>query len=322
MRVLFSNESPLIRFGLAAGFIQSGHEVKVIQGESERMWGQPVEEQLKRFNRAIEKFRPDFIFTEGHPGFDIKTICEAAIRHGIPHLYWAIEDPVSTEYLSMHYARYVDYIFTTTVECIPRYQAIGKKAELLLFGCNPEFHHRTDPKQEYQHDIVLVATNYSSRYDKTEWFLLPLIERGYDIKVWGLWWDDPTRPINLLDYPGVHAGLLPYEELPSLYSSAKIILGMNCDDTSETQTSMRPYEALACGGGLYVAHHTKAQQRLFGDLIFQVKDTEETLRTVNMILGMDQKTRNDLACQAMYEVHSKHNYRLRAEQVIAAFQRL
>lgn len=262
-RVLFTNESALIKYGLAEGFKQAGHEVKVIMGEEERLWGgKPPGVQKERLAKAIETFKPDFVFTEGYPGYDPKVIGEIVRTYKIPHLYWAIEDPVSP-WLAEAYIPYSDIIFTTTAERVPVYRKLGKLSEVLLFGCNPEFHHYVSPKEEYRHDIILVAANYSSRYEEAKWFVMPLVERGYDIKIYGIWWDDASRPVNLCRYPHVYGGILPYEELPAAYSSAKIILGMNCDDTSDTQTSMRPYEALAIGGGLYLAHYTKAQKKNF-----------------------------------------------------------
>jgi Uncharacterized protein conserved in bacteria len=322
MKILFSNEAPLIKYGLALGFEQAGHTARVINGENERLWGQPITEQKRRLNHIIDDFKPDFLFTEGNPGFDVETICQAASQRGIPHIYWAIEDPTCTYPLSMAYAQWVDYIFTTTLECLPMYKKIGKKAELLLFGCNPDFHYYTGPKKEYEHDIVLVASNYSSRYEEAQWFIMPLIEQGYDIRIWGIWWDDHNRPVNLLKCPEIYGGLLPYEELPWVYSSAKIILGMNCDDSSQTQTSMRPYEAMACGGGLYLAHYTQAQAKHFGDLIFQSRNTEETMQMVETILNMDEGERKEKARLAQQEVYAKHSYRQRAEQVLAAVCRL
>ena len=323
MRVLFTNEAPLIKNGLAEGFRQIGCQVKVIQGEYERLWGGiPLREQRRRLLSAIREFRPDFVFTEGYPGFDGPTVCQTVRALSIPHLYWAIEDPVATDYLSMVYASQVDYIFTTAVECVSRYEALGKGSEVLLFGCNPEFHRYTEPRGEYLYNMIMVATNYSFRYQEVQWFIMPLVERGYSIKIWGLDWDDSGKPVNLLSYPWVYGGLLPYEELPYAYSSAKIILGVNCDDTSITQTSMRPFEALGCGGGLYLGHYTKAQEALFGDLIFQVRNTEETIGTVNTILNMSENERRERALLAQRHVYEKHYYQPRAEQLLKAFGRL
>ncbi|MGE5416963.1 MAG: glycosyltransferase [Acidobacteriota bacterium] len=319
---MFTNEAPLIKYGLAEGFRQAGHTVKVIQGETERLWGQPLDEQKRRLTTALKDFRPDIIFTEGHPGFEVITVCETIKKHSIPHFYWAIEDPVSTEQLSVHYARYADYVFTTTRECIPRYKSMRKPAETLLFGCNPELHRFTGIQREYQHDIVLVASNYSSRYKEAGWLVMPLVKKNYNIKVWGLWWDDTKRPVNLHSHPNVYGGLLPYEELAKVYSSAKITLGMNCDDSSITQTSMRPYEALACGGSLYLGHYTKAQKAIFGEHIYQAHNTEETLTLVNKLLTMPEKEHREKALTAQKYVYENHNYQLRAEQIIAAYRKI
>jgi spore maturation protein CgeB len=320
MKVLFTNEAPLIKYGLAAGFCQGGHDVFIMQGDAERLWGVSETEQKNRLSRAIDRFRPDLIFTEGHPRFEPRLICSIIRKHSIPHFYWAIEDPVCTDLTLQVYAPEVDYIFTTTVETIPRYQALGKKTEVLLFGCNPEFHRFTGIHPRYRHDLVLVASNYSSRYAEAEWFLLPLVEAGLDIRVWGIWWDDPARPVNLSKYPRIYGGILPYEELPAVYSSAKIILGMNCDDSSQTQTSMRPYEALACGGGLYLGHYTKAQENIFHDLIFQVHNKNDALAKVLRLLTMNEAKRQTLALKAQAKVCEQHSYSQRVFQIINAFQ--
>jgi spore maturation protein CgeB len=322
MKVLFTNEAPLIKYGLGAGFRQMGHDTLIMQGDAERLWGVSETEQENRLNRAIDRFRPDFIFTEGHPRFEPQVICSTARQHGIPHFYWAIEDPVCTDLTLKVYAPEVDYIFTTAVEMIPRYQALGKKAEVLLFGCNPEFHRFSGVHPRYRHDLVLVASNYSSRYAEAEWFIMPLVKARFDIRIWGIWWDDPVRPVNLCKYRRYYGGILPYEELPSVYSSAKIILGMNCDDSSQTQTSMRPFEALACGGGLYLGHYTKAQEYIFQDLIFQTHNTRDTLTRVRSLLGMSETRRRELAKKAQTRLYEQHSYGLRAAQIVNAFQNI
>lgn len=321
MRVLFTNNAPLIKYGLAAGFQQAACEVKIMSGP-DQLWGQTATEQEKRLTRAIKDFKPDFIFTEGHPRIEWQIVAEAAKRLGVPHLYWAIEDPVCTELTLMTFAQSADFIFTTTVECIPRYTALQKKAEVLLFGCNPEFHRNIGIHEKYRHDLVLVASNYSSRYTEAQWLVIPLVEAGFDIKIWGIWWDDPASPVNLLKHPQVYGGILPYEELPAVYSSAKIILGMNCDDTSQTQTSMRPYEVLGCGGGIYLGHYTKAQERIFRDTIFQVHNTTEAIVKVGQILRMSPSERRDWACRGQKLVYEQHTYKQRALQILKAFRTL
>lgn len=321
MRILFTNDAPLIKYGVAAGIEQIGHQAKVMQGE-DQLWGMDPEQQAFRLSRAIENFRPDALFTEGHPRIEPEVIDRVARKFSVPQLYWAIEDPVCTDLTLQTFAPRADYIFTTTIECIPAYERLGKKAELLLFGCNPLFHRFTGVNPAYQHDLVLVASNYSSRYEEAQWFIMPLVERGYDIKIWGIWWDDTGRPVNLAKYPQVYGGILPYELLPDVYSSAKIVLGMNCDDSSKTQTSMRPFEVLACGGGIYLSHYTKAQEYLFKDNIFQVHNAHETQLMVQRILRMPEHKRRQIAKKAQANVYAKHTYSARAWQIVNVVQAL
>lgn len=320
MKVLFTNDAPLIKYGLARGFIQAGHEVKIMMGE-ETLRGKPPETQAKIMSTIIDAFRPDFIFMEGHNGCELAAVGPAIKNKGVPLFYWAIEDPIA-DWLADQYAVYADYIFTTALECIPRYLKKGMPSELLLFGCNPKFHRKVEPEQEYTHDLVLVGTNYSNRYDKAKWFLTPLIEAGVDLKIWGLWWDDPDREFNLCAHSKILGGILPYEKLPVVYNSAKIILGMNCSGASITQTSMRPYEALACGGGILLAHYTKAQEAIFGGHIFQVKDGGEVLPVVKEILRMSRLAREDFAKKAQAFVYANHTYKRRAQQILTSFQKL
>jgi spore maturation protein CgeB len=320
MRVLFLSEAPLIKYGLAEGFNQLDHETYLMSGER-RLWGKPVSEQVDLLTRALNDIEPDLIFTEGYQGCQPELMASIAHRYGAPFFYWAIEDPISTDWLSIQYAKYSDYIFTTAMECMPFYESLNKPCELLLFGCNPAFHRRVSEDSNLKHDVVLVAANYSNRYDKTEWFIKPLLDMDYDIKIWGPFWME-DRPISLKGYENIYGGYLPYEQLCAVYSSAKVILGMNCDDSSMTQTSMRPYEVLACGGGLFVGHYTKAQARLFGDMMYHPRDTNETIRCIDTILNMSKEEHEARANRARSFVYNFHNYQLRAQQIVQAYYTL
>jgi len=318
MKILFTNEAPLIKYGVAEGFRQLGHEVKIIAGDNERLWGQEPEEQQKRFLSALE-FNPDLVFSEGYSGMNVPLVGKILKTKNIPHFYWAIEDPVTT-HIGDHFAQYSDFIFTTAEERVPHYINNFKKgSETLLFACNPEFHKNVEKNEDLTYDLVLVASNYSNRYKEAEWFIMSLLELDLNMKIWGVWWDDPTRPVNILKHSDKYGGLLPYELLPTVYSSAKIVLGMNCDDSSNTQTSMRPYETLGCGGGVFLAHYTKAQENLFGNLIYQVKNKQETLNTVKYLLSLSDESRKNIALQGQKFVYENHNYKQRAVQIINVF---
>jgi len=317
MRILFTNNAPLIKFGLSSGFRNLGHDVFIMDKEYQ-LWDKNKELQFKIFKEVIEIFRPDLVFSECFAEFS-ELIFEYTNKMGIPHFYWAIEDTPNDHWIGDYWSDYTDYIFTTTAECLPNYWKKGKNAELLLFGCNPNFHKKIDVNID--NDIVLVANNYDRRSKQVSDFLIPLLQNNYNVRVYGNnWWIDGSRKIDIREYCDCYHGLLSYEKLPLVYSSSKIALGFNLDDCSYTQTSMRMYEVLGSGGALLVSCYTKAQEFLFHDYIYLPKNTDELFDMVNEILSMTDEQRKEKAKQAQEFVYKHHNYTLRAKQVLAMYR--
>lgn len=315
MKILFTGEAPLIKYGLLSGFQDLGHNTTFLHGKY-RLFDKPAREQEALLEEAVVEFKPQVAISEGVSGVDIKIAAKVFQKYGVFHIYWAIEDPPHFNSLSLPRARLCDFTFTTAVECVPKYTAEGVKADLLLFGCNPQYHKQVRPDPKFSHDIVLVASNYDCRYDEAGFLVRSLVDRNYDIKVWGLWWDDPRRRINLLDHPEKYGGLLAYEMLPTVYSSAKIVLGLHCDDTSKTQTSMRTFEVLGCGA-FYLTQYTPAHEALFkfGKHLVWAKSPEETVSLVDYYLHNDEE-RNRIARRGQEKVYREHTYTQRARFVI------
>ncbi len=265
----------------------------------------------------VEWFKPDMVFSECFANFAEGNF-EVTREKGIFHAFWSIEDTPFDHWIGDYWSDFADHIFTTTAECLPNYWNKGKNAELMLFGCNPGFHYnRSTP---IQHDVVLVANNYERRKKQTSDFIIPLLDI-FNVSIYGNeWWLDEAREVNLCKHPTSYRGYQSYEELPLLYSSSKVILGQNLDDKSITQTSMRPFEVLAVGGGLLVSPWTPAQEYLFHDMVYLPKTTEEMIQMVEEILLMNDEVRAGKAKTAQQHVFKYHNYNLRAQQVIDAYK--
>ena len=321
VRVLILSEVPLAKYGVLSGFTQQGHEADFMFGEYSLICSSQM--QLERIERKIIEYKPDFVFTEGFGGCNIKEVSTILKKYNIPFIFWAVEDPVTTS-ISMYYSPYADFIFTTTIECLDNYKNIGKPCDVLMFACNTEYHKNVEKKDIYNYDMVLAASNYSNRYDRTIKYIIPLIETGkYDMAFWGYHWDDFKRPVNLKSHMELYHGMLSYEDLPALYSTATIALGSQCDDTSITQQSMRNFEVLGCGHSILLSYYTKAQEAVFGksgELIYLAKTTQEMIDMADEILTMKPEHRKEMANKAQQFVYEKHNYQLRANQIIDAFK--
>lgn len=310
LRVLFTNNAPLIRYGLARGFIKNNCQVRIMN-----LWQLDSQEQKRILEKEIEEFKPNFVFAEGHAvGLDQNILFNTLAKMEVDLFYWAIEDPVH-DWISRPYARHSRVVFTTAIECVNKYESMGVKSATLLFGCNPDFHHQTNQYKKYKHDIIFVGSNYDIRYDKARKIILPFVENDYDIKIWGQWWQDKKRPVNITDK--YYGGILEYEELAKVYSSAKIVLGVHCDDSSKTQSSMRTYEALGCGA-FYLTQYTPAHSNLFANkkhLVWSVS-REKTLELADYYLKNNQERKN-IARMGQEEVYQNHTYQERAEKVLS-----
>ena len=324
IRILLLNPAPsLIKYGMRWGFEQNGVFVHLLDGE-EAVYNKPRDEQLRIIERKIKEYEINYIFCEGYSNMPVNDISILCRKNKVRFDWWAIEDPVTPhigEYIASN--KLADFIWTTTVEFIDKYKSFGVNSDLLLFGCNPDFHKPVVSENRFKHDLSLVASNYSNRFDKTKEFFFPLIDNKFDIMFYGHWWLNPNQAVNLIDRPEYvwnepnYGTVLPYEWLPIVINSSKIMLGHNCSDLSTTQTSCRPFETLCSSGeSVFLAYYTEAQEKLFGDYIIQVKNGKEMVEKANELLALTDVQRRSIATRAREFVIKEHSYKLRAKQIL------
>ncbi|MGH7263945.1 MAG: CgeB family protein [Candidatus Rokuibacteriota bacterium] len=341
MNILFLNDAPVVRFGLAAGFQTLGHEVHYLvldawSGPRSRvhLWELSRSEQLRAVDCWLDhRPRPDLFLYEGFTGTEPihpEAILRLRARASAPFYYWAIEDPLWThEVIDARgrpgpYAGVADHIFTTAIECVPRYRSAGIPSTLLRFACNPAFHRRVAPAAALTCDVVLVANYYPGRARwLREWLIQPTLEHcqrsGRIFHVYGHGWERDDRE-SLRHVPGLLRGPLRYEDLPTIYASTKIALGAEqCLNESDTQCSMRVFEALGCGA-CYLGPRHRAHSFLFVDReeVALTGSAEETLELLDWLFADDGR-RETIARAGQLKCHAEHNYSVRARDVLEVF---
>ena len=266
-------------------------------------------------NGLLNTFRPDAVFSYGWwiNRVNIDAFSRVLAERGILHAYWAIDDPDLFRLISLPMAKKADLVFTTDAGCIDAYKEQGADARFLIYGCNPSVHRRVPPEDAYRHDLVLMAHNYnvwwnpghfSYRLAGINHILRPLVENDYDLMVWGLWWQDPDRIYHLPDKN--YGSALPPGHEAQVYSSAKIVLGLQSVGTSTSMLSIRTFEALCCGA-FHLSQYSPALEHYFRKGIHMEwsRSPEETLELADFYLKRDS-ARERIARQGRREVLEKY----------------
>lgn len=324
MKVLCVNERlDYINIGILDAMREAGYNVQVLPlGEFDK------NTQLVVLENMLNTFRPDYVFTPGWSVgiFDVEQFLRLIKKYNIFHVYWATEDPLHIENVSKVFVPHSNFVFTTAVECVDIYKQMGIPASPLLFGCNPKIFHKREVDPKYKHDIVLVANNYfwfsedkNFRMKAIKDVVAPLTEGGYDIKIWGDSWTKPEYGFHV--NPQYAAGyLFDYVETAKIYSSAKIVLGIQSVNNSITQTSVRTFEIMG-SGAFYLTCYTPSHESLFKNhehLVWS-KSSEETIALVDYYLSHDEE-RETIARNGQVEVYKKHTYDYRMRELEQALQ--
>lgn len=316
MKILFLNDSSLLKHGLASGFSPMD-EIRYL----------PVhltgwENHLKNI---LMSWQPDFALAEG---VSISTVARPLFqilrRHALPLVYWAIDDPPDWRRMSRPLGRGASLVLTPAIDCLPLYQREKIHANYFHFGCNPSFHRPVEPSPDYSCDLLLVAnyyTSYPQRKIGLETILTPLRSGPFHLKVFGNeHWLANTDNYTLS--PEMYQGYLPYQQLPCAYSSAKIVLGLHSVIDSPSMMSMRTFEALGCRA-FFLTHWSPAIENTFKNHVHLVwsRHPDETIELVRFYLSRED-LRQKIALQGQQEVYKYHTYQHRVQSIRTVLEKL
>lgn len=269
-------------------------------------------------NSIITRVSPDFVISEGGWWSFWDSLVYTLAQLDIPHIYWAREDPLFFNTLSLPYGRSCRMVLTTAQECLDLYNTNVIEAHVLMFACLPSFHHRVEADSKLSCDLMFIGTNFDrfeARERGIDIILRPLVEGNYFIKIYGNdWWLDSSRKFFINS--NFYGGWLDYEQTRTAYASSKIVLGIHSVDNSPTMMSMRTFEILGCGA-FYLTQWTPAIENLFENhkhLVWS-KNPEETLHLVDFYLS-HPGARERIARQGQNEVYNKHTYNHRAQDLL------
>ncbi|KAJ52019.1 spore maturation protein CgeB [Clostridium tetanomorphum] len=314
MKILFLEDSPLVKYGIGPIMEKKNIEVKYSQLYIDISNG-----NFSTLVKEIESFKPNAIFNAGMCIINnINAFLYKIKISNIKYIYWAIEDPVDFKSVSLPHALNADLTLTTSIECIPIYKRYGINAMFMMFGINDTFHKSGIYDKKFDHDIIFIGNNYSrhaTRIYGNNIMLKPLIERNYDLKVYGNdWWFDDNQKF-ILDKK-FYGGYCNYEEIPNAYSTAKIILGLHSVGNSSTMMSMRTFEVMGCSG-FYLSQYVPSLEKYFTNKKHLVwcRNSNDTLKYIEYYLK-HKKDRTKIAKNGQLQCSLYHNYNNKIDSLI------
>ncbi|TYP79482.1 CgeB family protein [Paenibacillus methanolicus] len=314
LRILFLNWAPIISFGLAPGFRDIGWVTDILPPEDNHPDG---------IRRRIADFKPDYLLTEGGVGRE-KLLLPLIEECGVPHLYWAIEDPVASN-LSLAYGRASILTLTTCEEWLREvYAPNGVEAICVPFACNPSFHATGRYRPEFRHELAFVGNNYEAHANRKAGLAImidPLLAAGYPIAFYG----DENWINGRISYtidPALYRGYLSYIHWPDLCASTPFVLGLHSINGSRTMQAMRSFEVLGCGG-LFFTQHTTAMEAMFDNHKHLVWSTsaEETVELYRYYQSHPDEAER-IRRQGREFVYAHHTYAHRAREIEAKLAQL
>lgn len=321
MKVLFLERGKLWTHGLPDGLRDLGHKVRA---------SGPVEQ--KRLIRLLTSFKPDILVSVGwgpdHTQAKQRMVRKLATRFRIPLIYWSTEDPNFTNVFTLPLIKRMkpDHIFTISEKTSKRFRKMGYAADYLDYAFHPKVHFRTKIRPKYRTDIAVVANAYPDvlrKYPKLYrrkslcFLVRPLLKEGYQIDFYGRNWSRmkpflgrsiPKRSIK---------GYIPYKKANQVFSSAKIVLGLQNYTDMLTQ---RTFETLG-SEGFFLTSDTPAVRALLkpGRDVVVSSSPAQTLKKVRYYLKHEQE--RERIRQNGRKAIAKQNYTERAKFMISVLRK-
>jgi GT2 family glycosyltransferase/spore maturation protein CgeB len=185
-------------------------------------------------------------------------------------------------------------------------QSTNKTAHLFPIATNPKHFSRTPPNPVYEADYV-----FTGNYWGTPRTLINHLDVTPEetFMIFGKGWEKDPRLRRYV------RGQVAYDQLPQVYSSAKLVLDDAAHSTLPYQSiNSRVFDALATGT-LVITNCERGARELFDEDFPTYTDRRELRANLDLLLG-DESRRIELAKRYKEIVLREHTYERRAEQLM------
>lgn len=232
--------------------------------------------------------------------------------HQVPIVFWNKEDPVHfSTFLPV--AAAADYVFTTDVDCIPRYKfaLAHDNVGLLPFAAQTQQH---NPLELFDRkDAFNFAGSYYLRYPERQRDFAALIDTVKQFRPVEIYDRNHENPHPHYKFPAHYQsmilGSLPFAQIDKAYKGYRYGINMNTIKQSQTMFARRVFELLA-SNTVVVSNYSRGVRTMFGDLVICADDAGQLQQRLHQVCASDQDYRK-FRLLGLRKVMQQHTYRHR-----------
>jgi len=183
-----------------------------------------------------------------------------------------------------------------------------KPTQFLMLAADTDVFKPMDFTPHYRHDVTYLGMYHRSKsMDVAELILHEGAQ--FDLAIYGSGWDENQF------LKSCWKGKLPSADIPTLYSSAKVVLGTTEDRQRKAgMINNRVFEALACGSN-FISEHSVELEQVFGNSIYYSKKAGDTTSHIKQILAnKDGSVRRK--SEVLKLIRENHTYKHRVIQIL------
>ncbi|MGO1544814.1 MAG: glycosyltransferase family protein [Gulosibacter sp.] len=274
--------------------------------------------------------QPDLLFVEsawrGHNntwwnevhrcGPELLGILEWCRDRYIPTVFWNKEDPVHFSTFLKTASKF-DHVFTTDIDCIPRYRATLKHDNVyfLPFAAQLATHNPVEVFERLQ-GCAFAGAYYRKYSDRNKDFdtLLPELLKLGDFHIYDRNFGDDHPDHKFPDAISKHiVGTLDPRDIDIAYKGYTHNLNLNSVKSSQSMFARRVFELLACNT-VIVSNFSRGLRLAFGDLTISTDGASEVNRRISEIRALPNGSER-LRALALRKVVRQHTYTQRLEEI-------
>ena len=242
---------------------------------------------------------------------DILNYCN---DNNIPSVFYNKEDPPSFNNPIFNFvdiALSFDYIFTSSIECIPKYHEKGHNNVFpLMFAAQPRLFNPINTSKRLENTIIFAGSWYKKYPDRCNVMSLifdKILQEGLNLKIYDRF---SELGIEKMSYPDKYKEYthpsVSYPEMPRVYKESMFGITINTVTNSSTMFARRIFE-LMVSNTIVFSNFSKGIYSLFGENVFYADTSDINLKNAEI---------NRIREENLYNVLENHIYSNRFREIL------